>query len=63
MTNAPLIILKGLEGNEPTHFFALQNVLAPHVGAMAFFWTALFFATFTYMVTRHVLMPFLRQRN
>lgn len=40
--NKELIVLEGLEGNQPTELHGLQKVLAPHYEALAAFWWLVF---------------------
>ena len=54
------IVLKGLEGNAPTHLKGLQLYLAPHLELLLQIWQLVFFAVLMYMLVRHVLMPLFR---
>lgn len=49
-TTSNLLILKGLEGNEPVHLDALQTFLAPHVQLLHYFWVTLWWATLVYVI-------------
>lgn len=61
MNDGPtLMVLRGLEGNEPTRLFPLQEALAPYADVLIVAWGALFFATAAYFAVRYVLVPLWR---
>jgi hypothetical protein len=59
MTDATstLIVLVGLEGNDPTHLKGLQIFLAPHLDALMHVWQLVFFFTLAYVAVRFVIAP------
>ena len=57
MNEEPLIVPRGLEGNEPTHLSGLQLALAPHVDVLKMLWALVFVCVLVVVVTRHILIP------
>jgi hypothetical protein len=54
----PIIIIKGLEGNAPTHLVPAQEFLASYLPLLIHGWWIVFFATLTYLIAwqLHVLV-------
>ncbi len=48
----PLIVLKGLEGNEPTHLGPMQSIMSPHADLIIMFWWSVFFITLSIATLR-----------
>ncbi|HWO07284.1 MAG TPA: hypothetical protein VNM40_01715 [Candidatus Paceibacterota bacterium] len=62
MNNEPaFIVLKGLEGNEPTHLVGLQPLLLSHADSLAIGWWLIFFTTFAYLLVGKFLWPIVRR--
>jgi cytochrome c-type biogenesis protein CcmH/NrfF len=53
-TTPPLIVLKGLEGNQPTHLYGLQVYLAPHLAMLTALWWIVFVVTLATVVARTI---------
>ncbi len=62
MNNQPVIALRELEGNEPTHLVPLQEAMSPYIDVFVLLWAAIFFSVVAYMATRYVLLPLLGRR-
>lgn len=41
----PVIMLRGLEGNEPTHLGPIQTMLVPHADVLITLWALAFYVT------------------
>lgn len=61
MNNQPVITLRELEGNKPTHLGPLQEVMLPYMDVFVLLWAATFFSVIAYMTTRYVLLPLMRR--
>ncbi len=57
------IVLRGLEGNAPTQFGALQEFLYPYLPSLITAWWCVFFGTILFLVTRHILVPLIFKRT
>ena len=58
----PLIELRGLEGNSPTHLSGLQLVVQPHLEILTVIWWCVFFGTLMIVVVKNLVLPILKKR-
>ena len=56
----PIIVLEGLEGNQPTQLKGLQVPLAPHVDAFVLVWWTIFFLTLFVVIIRTYVLTYVR---
>ena len=59
--NEPLVVLKGLEGNSPTHLSGLQVPLSHNADLLKVFWSVLFVAVLLIVFTKHIAIPLFRR--
>lgn len=57
----PIIALKGLEGNPPADYSALQLALLPYLEQVQAFWWVCFYGTLLVLLTRFVILPLAQQ--
>lgn len=57
-TNAPMVILKVLQGNDPISLGLLQEILAPHANTLAHLWFGVWIGVGVF-----VLLHLLREYN
>jgi hypothetical protein len=62
-TDTPILVVRGLEGNQPTHLIGLQIYLAPHILLLERIWWAALILSCAYMAWRHVLYPLITTRR
>ena len=58
----PLIVLKELAGNVPTHLDSVQRFFEPHTDSLVHFWVAVWFATSLYLIL-HVASEYSAHRR
>lgn len=56
-STSTLIVLKALEGNDPTYLSPLQTFLDAHIGTLETFWWTVFFVTFGIVLMHLVRAP------
>ena len=56
-----LVIISGLEGNEPATLTPLQEAIVPFVPDIILVWWALWILVFSYMTIRYVIVPSLKK--
>ena len=61
MEHTNLVVLKGLEGNDPVTLSPLQSAILPHVPDIIVFWWTVWAFMFMYMAMRHLVLPTLRK--
>ncbi len=57
----PLVVLPGLEGNDPTGLNPFQEVLLPHVLSIQIFWWSCFWGILSYLFIWYILIPVWKQ--
>jgi hypothetical protein len=55
----PIIVVRRLEGNDPTSLNALQEFLVPHLGVISLAWWGVWFLTLGYLCYVYLITPFL----
>jgi len=61
MEEKELIVLQGLEGNQPTQLYGLQVYLEPHLDSMIFAWWMVMLATVVYLLGTYMVIPLWHQ--
>jgi hypothetical protein len=56
-----LIVIPGLEGNQPVTPTPLQQILMPYVPFIEIFWWGVWLGTFVYVVTKYIAKPLLEK--
>jgi len=51
-TEQQFIVLKGLEGNAPTHLSAVQQFLVPYMDVLTLFWIAVWGMTAIFLLVQ-----------
>ncbi len=62
-TQLPVIVLAGLEGNDPTQLGSLQQNLLPHTDMLLGLWALAFCITISVVVIRGVIKPLFFTRS
>lgn len=57
----PLIVLRGLEGNDPTQLGPVQSILAPHTDVLIEAWVVVLCVTLATVFVRHIVFPLWRK--
>jgi hypothetical protein len=58
-----LIVIPGLEGNEPTVLTPLQEAFVPFIPLITDLWWTMWFTTIIFIVTQFVLLPLFRKNR
>jgi hypothetical protein len=58
-----LVVLTGLEGSAPPSYTPLQEIIAPHVPGIIFFWWGVWVCVFFYMLLNYVVIPGLKMKK
>jgi len=58
-----LIVMPGLEGNEPAVLTSLQEAFVPFVPAILDLWWTAWFTTILFVVTWFVILPLFRKNR
>ncbi len=58
---APLIVLKGLEGNPPASLTLLQSKMLPYEQYIEVLWWSLWLATLAFVVVQYLILPLIQK--
>ena len=61
MDQLPLIVIPGLEGNEPAALTELQAILLPFMSSIEMALWALWVGTLAFLFVRYVLIPLVKK--
>jgi len=62
-TTNNIIVIKGLEGNDPISLGFIQNILLPHIDTLELFWWFVWASVLMYMAYVYVVHPLRKCRK
>ena len=57
-----IVVLNGLEGNEPTHLYGMQKILAPYAHNIEIFWWIVWVSTLAIIIFK-MIKHWLNEKN